>query len=130
MKFNFYYFGLTVILFIAEFFIGTYLHDAIIRPYGGDFLIVIFLYCLIKSFVQTPVNSTAFWVLIWAYVTETLQYFHFVDVLGWHDSKLANVILGNFFAWGDIIAYTLGIALVLVVERWRINREISKAYTK
>lgn len=130
MRFNFYYFMLTVILFIAEFFIGTYMDDAVIRPYGGDFVVVIFLYCLIKSFFKTPIKGTAVAVLLWAYVTETLQYFHFVDVLGWHDSKLANIILGSFFAWGDIVAYTLGIALVFILEQWRINRAINKAYTK
>jgi hypothetical protein len=130
MKFNFYYFTLTIVLFIAEFFIGTYMHDAIIRPYGGDFLVVIFLYCFIKSFVQTPIKGTAIGVLLLAYVIETLQYFHFVDVLGWHNSKLANIILGNFFAWGDIVAYTLGIVLVLILEQVRINRAINKAYNK
>lgn len=130
MRFNILYFTITLVLFIVEFFIGTYMNDAIIRPYGGDFLVVIFLYCLIRSFFKTSIKGTALLVLVWAYITETLQYFHFVDVLGWHDSKLANVILGNFFAWGDIIAYTLGIALVLILEQVRINRVINNAYTK
>ncbi|MBB5638747.1 glucan phosphoethanolaminetransferase (alkaline phosphatase superfamily) [Pedobacter cryoconitis] len=49
-RFNKYYFGFTLLLLSIEILIARYAHDQIIRPYAGDFLIVIFLYCLVMSF--------------------------------------------------------------------------------
>jgi hypothetical protein len=45
-RFNLRYALLSVLLLGIEIFIGACLHDSIIRPYGGDFLVVILLYCM------------------------------------------------------------------------------------
>jgi hypothetical protein len=50
MAFNKTYSLLALTFFTTEVLIGTYMHDAIIRPYGGDFLVVILIYCIVKSF--------------------------------------------------------------------------------
>lgn len=110
------YFFLLILLFATEVFIAVYLHDAVIRPYGGDFLVVILIYCFIKSFLNTPVMTTALAVLLFSYLIETLQYFHLVDMLGLEKSTIARIVIGTSFAWTDLLAYTLGILLVLVIE--------------
>ncbi len=110
------YFFLTLLLFATEVFIAAYLHDAIIRPYGGDFLVVILIYCFVKSFLNTPVKATALAVLLFSYLIETLQYFNLVEILGLEKSTIARVVIGTSFAWTDLLAYTLGILLVLLVE--------------
>jgi Protein of unknown function (DUF2809) len=115
-KFNSTYFVLAIVLFLVEFFIGFYMHDAIIRPFGGDFLVVILLYCFVKSFVNTRVTTTAISVLLFAYVIETLQYFHIVNVLGLQNSRIACIIIGTGFSWIDMLMYTLGILLVWLIE--------------
>jgi hypothetical protein len=102
------YFIGTVILFLVEVFIGFYMHDAIIRPYGGDFLVVILLYCLVKSFTSLRICTAALGVLVLSYLVETLQYFHIVNLLGLEKSKIACIIIGTYFAWSDLLAYTLG----------------------
>jgi hypothetical protein len=114
--FNKTYFILTLLLLLAEVYIGLYMHDAIIRPYGGDFLVVILLYCLVKSFINFPVLLTACWVLLFAYAIEVSQYFHLVNLLGLQDSKTAKILLGTSFSFIDMLTYTLGIALVLATE--------------
>lgn len=114
--FNKSYFVLAFILFIIEFIIGAEVHDAIIRPYGGDFLVVILVYCLIKSFVIAPVFKTACVVLLFAYVVEVSQYFQLVNRLGLQQSKIAKILLGTCFSFTDLLSYTLGILLVIVVE--------------
>ena len=58
------YFILSLLLLLIEIFIGAKMHDAIIRPFGGDFLVVIWLYCLVRSFWQWPVLPTALLVLL------------------------------------------------------------------
>jgi hypothetical protein len=110
------YFLLSLLLFAAEIFIGARMHDAIIRPYGGDFLVVILLYCLVRSCTNFPIVPAALSVLVFSYIVETLQYFHFADALGFTRPSLMRILLGTYFTWTDILSYTLGIALVLALE--------------
>jgi len=124
-RFNKTYFILSVILFLLEVYIAVYIHDAIIRPYAGDLLVVIFLYCLIRAFVNASVLKTAIAVLLFAYLIEFTQYIHLVRLLGWQHSRLANVVMGNSFQWIDMAAYTLGIVVVLIAERARLGRKQS-----
>ena len=116
LRFNKTYFTLTLLLFITEVLIGVYLHDSIIRPYGGDLLVVILMYCFVRTFVTWPVKKTLLAVLLFAYTVEASQYFKLLVHLGLKQSKLANIILGNSFSWADILAYTLGVLLTGCVE--------------
>lgn len=118
-RFNKIYFLLAVILFIIEVLIALYVHDAIVRPYIGDLLVVILLYCFVKAFVNTNPVKTALAVLLFAYLIEVLQYLNIVKHLGLQHSRLANVVIGNSFEWIDMIAYTVGAALVVLIEYLR-----------
>jgi hypothetical protein len=111
------YFVLSILLLAVEIFIALYVHDQIIRPYLGDVLVVILLYCFVKSFFNLPVNLAAIAVLLFSYLIETLQYFNIVKRLGLENSSLANTIIGNYFTWVDILAYTLGFLMVLGFEK-------------
>ena len=122
LKFNKIYFTLTFILFLIEVLIALYAHDQIIRPYGGDFLVVILIYCFIKSFLSTKVIITALFTLIFAYTMEILQYFNIVEVLNLQKSILARTIIGTSFEWIDILAYTLGFLCIILTEH-KINRQ-------
>jgi len=121
IAFNKTYTLLTFILFVVGAFIAFYMHDAFIRPYGGDFLVVIFLYCLIKSLFNIPVMTAACGVLLFAYVVEITQYFNLISLLDWEHSRLANLVLGNSFSMTDILLYTLGALLIIVTESIRSN---------
>jgi hypothetical protein len=103
-------------LFCVEVFIAAFLHDRIVRPYVGDLLAVVFLYCLVRSVVTTPVRPTVAAVLLVAYGIETLQHLHLLTYVGLQHSRLAAVVLGNHFEWGDMLAYTLGAAGILAAE--------------
>lgn len=111
------------LLFIVEVLIALYAHDDIIRPYVGDVLVVMLLYCFIKSFLNSDVHKTALLVLLFSYAVETAQYVDLVQHLGLAHSKLANVIIGNYFSWIDIFAYTLGFIIVLMIEKLRRRKK-------
>jgi len=111
------YFILAVLLFIIEVLIALFVHDAIIRPYIGDMLVVILIYCCLKSFFNISVLTAAVSVLIFSFAVETMQYFRIVEVLGLQNNKLAKIIIGTSFAWIDLLVYVLGIAMVLIVEK-------------
>ncbi len=117
LRFNKIYFVLTLLLFATEVFIGACLHDAVIRPFGGDFLVVILMYCFVKTFVNITVKKAVTGVLITAYLVEVSQYFKLVAVLGLKHSPLANILLGNSFSWVDMLMYTLGMMLVAALEK-------------
>ena len=119
MIFNKTYFAFALSLLAIEILIGKYLHDGIIRPYGGDFLVVILIYCFVKSFLNKTALSTAIGVLLFAYVVEISQYFHLIDWLGLIHSKMAALLLGSSFSWTDMLCYTLGIGLVFTIEKTR-----------
>ena len=116
-SFNKNYFILSVIIFITEVLIALFVRDSFIRPYFGDFLVVILLYCMVRSFLNYPVPVVVMAVLLFAYLMETLQYFKLVELLGLEGSKLATTLIGTDFAWMDMLAYTLGAVAIIWVER-------------
>jgi hypothetical protein len=113
------YLAATLLLLAIETFIALRVRDAWIRPYGGDVLAVIFLYCLVRTFLKLPVVPAVIGVLATAFVIEFLQYLNFVDRVGLRRCKVLVVVLGSSFAWEDLLCYALGAALVLVFERLR-----------
>ena len=116
-QFNRNYFTITILLLLLEIAIALYVHDNFIRPYFGDFLVVILLYCFLKSFVKVSVWVAAALVLVISFTIETAQYFNLVEKLELQHSKIAKIVLGNSFAWMDLLAYTLGILAVISMEK-------------
>lgn len=117
LRFNYIYFILTILIFITEVLIAIYLHDGFIRPYVGDFLVVILIYCFVRSFLQAPVIPVALAVLAFSYLVEIMQYFNLVKLIGLEHSRIANIVIGNYFTWTDILSYTLGIGFTILIEK-------------
>ncbi|MDR3712713.1 MAG: DUF2809 domain-containing protein [Puia sp.] len=124
LRFHKGYFLISAGLVVIEVCIGAYAHDDIIRPYGGDFLCVILIYCGVMTVANFPMLPTILSVLAFAYIEETLQYFHIADWLGLKEGSLARILVGTYFTWGDIGAYTLAMGLVLLIE-WLRRRGCS-----
>lgn len=110
------YFVLALIFFAIEVFIAMYVHDSFIRPYVGDFLVVILIYCFAKAFIKAPPLKVGIGTLLFSYCIETLQYFRIVDRLGVANNPILKTVIGYGFEWLDILAYTLGVATVLFLE--------------
>ena len=117
--FNFRYFLFAVILFVVEVLIALFVRDSFIRPYFGDYLVVILIYCAVRTFINASPLKVAIGVLLFSYLIEVLQYFNIVDRLGLADNVIARTVIGYGFAWWDILAYSLGIATVLILEHFR-----------
>jgi len=105
-----------ITLFIIEVVIALWIQDTVIRPYGGDFLVVIFLYSLVRAVTNVEVWKVAIGVLIFAFLIEAAQYLQLIDMIGLEKYEVARIVLGTSFEWGDMVAYTLGILFVLIVE--------------
>ena len=127
---------MAIALCAIEVFIAACVDDKIVRHYGGDFLVVILIYCFIKSFINAPILTTAISVLLFSFFVETMQKFNIVEKLGWEHSKLARIVIGTSFPRTDILAYILGIVTVIILEyfvgtRIRATRKksVSTVYT-
>lgn len=115
-QFSLRFFLAALLRFITEVLIALYVHDSIIRPYVGDFLVVILMYCAVKAFVKISSIKLAIGVLLFACIIETLQYFNFVKIIHLENNKLAKTILGYGFEWIDILAYTLGTITIFLID--------------
>jgi hypothetical protein len=110
-------------LLAIEICIALFLHDPIIRPYIGDLLVVILIYCFTRAFFNLSVNKSALITLLFSFTVEGLQYFNIVERMGLQDIKVARIIIGTSFAWMDIYMYIIGIALVLFIEYWKKTKQ-------
>ncbi len=111
------YFVYFILLFLIEILIANFVDDTIIRPYIGDTLVVILIYCFVRCFFNFTVVNTTLGVLLFAFVIEILQYFKFVELIGLGNSRIALIVFGNSFAWLDLVAYSLGGLLILLAEK-------------
>lgn len=128
-SFNLRYLVAALSLLIVEVLIALFVRDQFIRPYGGDFLVVILIYCTARSLTNAKAGHALLGALLFSYGVELLQWMRIVDWLGWRDSVIATTIIGYGAEWADMVAYTLGAAAVWLVEKiaahpWqRLNRQ-------
>ena len=120
------YLILTIFLLLVEVLIALFINDTFVRPYIGDLLVVVLLYCFLRTFINLPALAIALMALLFAYFIETLQYVDFISSSGLQNSRLARILLGNSFDWGDMLAYTLGIISVIAIERIFEKKEAGK----
>ncbi|MDI1305048.1 MAG: DUF2809 domain-containing protein [bacterium] len=125
LAFNKNYFSLAILFFCIEVLIALFVNDSFIRPYLGDVLVVILIYCFLKSFLQLPVLTVAIFVLIFSFTIEFLQFINIVEKLHLERSKIARTVIGTSFSWIDLLTYIVGIAIVLVVEKYWFKKEIT-----
>ena len=122
LTFRWQYLFCTILLFLTEIFIAMFVHDNFIRPYFGDFLVVVLVYFFLKTFIHTSNSySLALYSLFFAYFIEALQWLNFIKISGLDKFKLARIVLGNTISWDDIAAYSAGIGFILFLE-WIFKR--------
>ncbi|MEL7005259.1 MAG: DUF2809 domain-containing protein [Bacteroidota bacterium] len=122
IRFHKTYFLLAVLLFITEVLIALYVKDAIIRPYVGDFLVVMLVYCFLRAFLNISLWPMAIFTLLFAYAVEFAQYLNMLKWLGLENNRFARIVLGSSFEWIDMLAYTLGVVFIILVEKYLIKK--------
>lgn len=104
-------------LFLAvEFIIGIYVHDQFVRPYVGDMLIVIVLYCFVRCFVPKRYPLLPLGLFIFAALVECSQAFQLTEKISILDHSLFRIILGATFDLKDIACYAVGCCLLGLFE--------------
>lgn len=114
--FNLKYLILTVLIFVIEVCIALFVKDKIIRPFVGDVLVVILIYCFLRIFLNVKSWKVAIGVLLFAFLIEILQYFDYVKLLGLENNRILSVVMGRTFEWSDFVAYFVGFILIILSE--------------
>ena len=110
-----YYFIGFLFLLVTEIVIALYVNDGFVRPYLGDFLVVIMLYCLIMSISSISILKGLVLVLLLAFTIELLQLVPLRQYFTQGESWIW-VVLGNSFSFVDLLMYVLGIACCGIME--------------
>lgn len=112
-----FYLAMTVFWLAVEVVIACYVHDRFIRPYVGDVLVVVVVYCFVRIWVPQGVRLLPLYVFLFAAGVEVLQYFHLVELLGVGNNTFLRVVLGSVFDVKDILCYGIGCVFLEGVER-------------
>lgn len=113
------------VLFLAEVLIALYVHDAFVRPFGGDILITLLLCCLVRAVELGRVRYLPLWVLLFAVAVECMQALGIASLIpeGW---TVLRVAVGSSFSVWDLVCYALGCAAFWGMERLASVRKIRK----
>lgn len=103
-------------LLLTEIIIALYIHDNIIRPYFGDILAVILLYCFVRIFMPYGCRILPIYLFLFASGVEILQYFNIVEKLGLGDRIFFKILIGSVFDIKDILCYAAGCTILIIYE--------------
>lgn len=106
-----------IILFAIEVLIALFVRDDFIRPYIGDVLAIALVYVALRAAAPLSVLQAVALTLAIALAIEISQALNLLGALGLGDSRIARIVLGGVFDWADLVAYTVGAAIIFAVER-------------
>ena len=106
-----------LVLFGIEVCIALFAHDAFVRPYLGDVLVVILIHCAVRVLFPAKPNLLALYVFAFACLVEFTQYIRLLDLLGLAHIGWLRIVAGGTFDWADILCYGIGCAAVWTAER-------------
>lgn len=107
-----------IILFLLETFIAIFIHDNIIRPYIGDILVIILIYCFILIFTKKKIKLLPLYLFIFSIIIELLQYINILKRLRLEKHLILRILIGTTFDIKDIICYGIG---MIVIFLWQKN---------
>ena len=120
------YLAALLLLVAVEVLIALFVHDAFIRPYFGDVLVVVVIYCFLRVMFPSGVRLLPLYVFLFAATIEGLQYFGLVNLFHLDGSRFFRILLGSVFDWADIACYAAGCLLLGLWEWIRYRRQNPK----
>lgn len=108
IRLNIKYLCAFIVIFIIEVIIAVFIHDNFIRPYFGDVLSVVLIYCFIKTFVRNEIKLLPLYIFVFAVLAEVGQYFNLAGLLGLSDYRIVRIVIGSTFDIKDITCYLIG----------------------
>lgn len=110
-----YYLLATGILSLILALIATF-GTGVIRTHGGDVLVVVWLYLLVRTVTMMPKGLAAILVLAIAFAVEFGQVIDIAGQLGIADTAFARLAFGRTFDAFDFLAYGAGAAIAYFAD--------------
>ena len=108
-------YGVTTLLLLAtEVLIALFVRDKFVRPYLGDVLVVILLYCIVRCVKPTGLRLLPLYIFLFAAAVELAQLADVLSLVGLGDVTLLRILVGGTFSWPDMVCYALGCLLCAV----------------
>ncbi|SCX88471.1 Protein of unknown function [Nonlabens sp. Hel1_33_55] len=114
---RYFYIITTLLLLGIELIIALFINDGFVRPYLGDLLATIVVYGIVMSITNSSVRQGMYFALFISFAIELMQLLQIVDVLGLTNNRIARIVIGTSFSWMDLLMYTLGAAIIYILER-------------
>ena len=114
------YLTLTVIILGIEIAIALCLDSGFIRYTFGDVLASILVYTFIRSFFSLKPFIVAIISLFISFLIEGLQLINFTKLLHQEHNTLLTVVLGNHFSFEDLLAYSVGVLIIYLIDKHHI----------
>ena len=111
-----------LVLFLIELCIALFVRDRFFRPYFGDVLIGILIWCALRVILPKKPAFLSPAVLAFCYLVEILQGVHIVELLGLAHIPFFVTLIGNSFSLTDLVCYTCGILPLFLIE-WVLFRK-------
>ena len=119
ISFNKRYFLAFFALFVIEALIAKFVTDSFIRPFVGDYLVMILIYLFSRTWLKGNDRVQILGVLLFCYSVEIAQKFNLVQILGLEQYRLARIIIGTHYDVNDLVAYSLAaLTLLLFKNNW------------
>ncbi|MCQ2486076.1 MAG: DUF2809 domain-containing protein [Clostridia bacterium] len=106
----------------TEVLIALYAHDDFIRPFVGDMIVTVVVFCFVRIFIPDGVKLMSLYVMLFAVAVEIGQYFNYVELLGFQDNPIISTAMGTSFAWEDIACYAVGCIACAVFDFARFRK--------
>ena len=106
------------LLFCTEVIIALFVHDSFVRPYLGDVLAVVTVYCGARIVFVSKPKFLSVWVTALAFAVELLQLTDLSECVG----SVFTVILGATFDFADLLCYAVGGILTAILDYRRFRK--------
>lgn len=103
-------------LFAVEVLIALY-GEGFVRHTLGDVLATALVYMGVRTIFAARALYAAVFAFAFSAGVEIAQALDLIDVLGLEDVRLARLVLGTTFSWGDMAAYGVGAAGALSTDK-------------
>ncbi len=108
--------GCALLLLACEVCIGMFVRDAFFRPYFGDVLVGVLIWCLLRVFLPRRPALLSPIVLGFCFLTELLQAIRLLELLGLAGNRFLRILMGSSFSLTDLVCYTAGLLPVFLIE--------------
>jgi hypothetical protein len=115
-----------IVIYITIAFGLASRHFKVIPLFVGDILWATMVYFIVRFlFINKPIKFIAIASLLFSYAIEILQVYKAPWIDSIRPTLFGRLVLGSTFNWGDMLSYTIGVGLGVLVDYCTIKKRLS-----